>query len=92
MDYMKQIEDIMEEKQDVSQRLVSSWDNQDLFYRAKQCLSMGYKVYCLYTLDGKTHEGELVDSWQWSSEKVNVLRTDGTVIRIPMDDVSCVKC
>lgn len=92
MDDMQQIEDTMRENKDALERLDSSWENQELFYRAKQCLMMGHKVYCIFTADGKSYEAELVDAWRWSTQKVAVKLENGSIIRIPMSFVNCVKC
>ena len=94
-DRMQEIEDIMDKNKDVLERLkgekFSSWDNQDLFYRAKGVLQMGYPVYCIIEINGKSHNGELVNAWQWTAEKVNVKLNDGREIRIPMDSVKHIK-
>lgn len=94
-DYMQEIEDIMDKNKDVLERLkgdkFSSWDNQDLFYRARGVLQMGYPVYCIVEIDNKTFNGELVNAWQWTAEKVNVKLNDGREIRIPMDAVKHIK-
>ena len=65
MDYLQEIDSIMDKNKDVLERLkgdkFSSWENQDLFHRARLTLQMGYPVYVLVEIDDKTHEGELVD-------------------------------
>ena len=95
VDYMQEIDDIMDKNKDVLDRLkgskFSSWDNQDLFYRARTVLQMGYPVYCIVEIDDKTVNGELVNAWQWSAEKVNVKLNDGREIRIPMNSVKHIK-
>lgn len=94
-DYMQEIDDIMDKNKDVLERLkgdkFSSWDNQNLFYRAKGVLQMGYPVYCIVEVDGKSYNGELVNAWQWTAEKVNVKLNDGREIRIPMVSVKHIK-
>lgn len=94
-DYMQEIDSIMDKNKDVLERLkgdkFSSWENQDLFHRAKLTLQMGYPVYCIVEIDDKTFNGELADAWRWSSEKVTVKLNDGRVIRIPMDNVKHIK-
>ena len=95
VDYMQEIGDIMDKNKDVLERLkgtcFSSWENQDLFYRAKCALQMGYPVYCIVEFDGKAHNGELVDAWRWSAEKVTVKLNDGEILRVPMDYVKMIK-
>ena len=94
-DYMQEIGNIMDNNKDVLERpkgsKFSSWDNQDMFYRERGVLQMGYPVYCIVEIDNKTFNGELVDAWRWSSEKVTVKLNDGRVIRIPMDNVKHIK-
>ena len=95
-DYMQEIDVIMDKSKDVLERLkggkFSTWDNQDLFYRARGVLQMGYPVYCIVEIDDKTFNGELVNAWQWSAEKVNVKLNDGTKVRVPMNSVKMIKC
>ena len=62
-----------------------------LFYRARGVLQMGYPVYCIVEIGNKTFNGEVVNAWQWSAEKVNVKLNDGREISIPMDAVKHIK-
>ena len=94
-DYMQEIGNIMDNNKDVLQRLKHNYhvdyDTLDLFARAKSALSKGYPVYAIIETDNMAKNVELVDSWQWSSEKVTVKLNDGRVIRIPMDNVKHIK-
>ena len=94
-DCMQELENVLEDNKAALRRLkgteFNSWDNQDLFYRARGVLQMGYPVYCIVEIDDKTFNGELVNAWQWSAEKVNVKLNDGREIRIPMDSVKHIK-
>ena len=93
-DYMQEIDSILDKNKDVLERLkgdkFSSWENQDLFYRARLTLQMGYPVYVLVEIGDKTHEGELVDAWRWSSTHVTVKVKD-ELLRVNMNNIKLVK-
>lgn len=94
MDCLQEIDSIMDKNKDVLERLkgdkFSSWENQDLFYRARGVLQMGYPVYVLVEIGDKTHEGELVDAWRWSSTHVTVKVKD-ELLRVNMNNIKLVK-
>lgn len=95
VDCMQELEDIMDKNKDVLERLkgdkFSSWDNTDLFYRAKGVLQQGYPVYALVEIGDKIHEGELLDAWRWSTTHVTVKVKD-ELLRVNMNNIKLVKC
>lgn len=94
VDYMQEVHSAMDKNKDVLERLngdkFSSWENQDLFYRARLTLQMGYPVYVLVDIGDKTYEGELVDAWRWSSTHVTVKVKD-ELLRVNMNSVKHIK-
>ena len=95
-DYMQEIGNIMDNNNDVLQRLKHNYqvdyDTLELFARAKSALSKGYPVYAIIETDNVAKNVELVDSWQWSASHVLVKLQDGTKVRVPMNSVKMVKC
>lgn len=96
VDYMQEIENIMDNNKDVLQRLKHNYhvdyDTLNLFARAKIALAQGYPVYAIIETDNVTRNVELVDSWQWSASHVLVKLQDGTKVRVPMNSVKMIKC
>lgn len=96
MDYLQEIDSIMDKNKDVLQRLKYNYqvdyDTLDLFARAKSALSKGYPVYAIIETDNMAKNVELVDSWQWSASHVLVKLQDGNKARVPMNSVKIIKC
>lgn len=96
MDYLQEIDNIMNNNKDVLQRLKYNYqvdyDTLDLFARAKSALSKGYPVYAIIETDNMAKNVELVNSWQWSASHVLVKLQDGTKARVPMNSVKIIKC
>lgn len=92
---MQEIDGIMDKSKDVLERLkgdkFNSWDNQDLFYRAKTILEMGYPAYGIVELDGVGYNAELINSCQWTTSSVNVKLNNGKELTVPMDSIKMVK-
>jgi hypothetical protein len=96
VDYMQEIENIMDNNKDVLERLKHNYhvdfDTLELFARAKSALAQGYPVYAIIETDNMAKNVELVDSWQWSASHVLVKLQDGTKVRVPMNSVKMIKC
>ena len=96
VDYMQEIDDIMDNNKDVLERLKYNYqvnyDTLDLFRHAKSALSKGRLVYAIIEIDNIAKTVELVDSWQWSASHVLVKLQDGTKVRVPMNSVKIIKC
>ena len=96
VDYMQEIENIMDNNKDVLERLKYNYqvnyDTLDLFRHAKSALSKGRPVYAIIEIDNIAKTVELVDSWQWSASHVLVKLQDGTKVRVPMNSVKIIKC
>lgn len=92
---MQEIDDMMDKSKGVLERLkgdkFSSWDNQDLFYRAKTILEMGYPAYGIVELDGVGYNAELINACQWTTSSVNVKLNNGKELTVPMDSIKMVK-
>lgn len=95
VDYMQEIDDIMDNNKDVLERLKHNYqvdyDTLELFARAKSALTQGYPVYAIIEIDNIAKTVELVDSWQWSASHVLVKLQDGTKVRVPMNSVKMIK-
>ena len=95
VDYMQEIDDIMDNNKDVLERLKYNYqvdyDTLNLFSRAKSALAQGYPVYAIIETDNVAKNVELVDSWQWSASHVLVKLQDGTKVRVPMNSVKMIK-
>ena len=96
VDYMQEIENIMDNNKDVLERLKFNYrvdyDTLELFALAKSILIRGYPVYAIIEINNMAKNAELVDSWQWSASHVLVKLNDGTKVRIPMNSVKMIKC
>ena len=96
VDYMQELDNVLENNKDVLQRLKHNhqvdYDTLELFARAKSALSMGHHVYAIVETDNVAKNVELVDSWQWSASHVLVKYNDGTKVRVPMNSVKMIKC
>lgn len=94
-DYIQELENVLEDNKAILQRLkgteFSSWDNQDLFYRAKTILEMGYPAYCIVEIDGVGYNAELINYCQWTTSSVNVKLNNGKELTVPMDSIKMVK-
>ena len=69
-----------------------SHETLSLFQKVKEQMANGHKFFVEVTLDDEIKTGELVNTFNWSSSHVVVKFDDGSILRVPMNNVTDVEC
>ena len=69
-----------------------SHETLSLFQKVKEQMANGYKFFVEVTLAGEIKTGELANTFNWSSSHVVVKFNDGSILRVPMNNVTNIYC
>ena len=69
-----------------------SHETLSLFQKVKDQMANGNKFFVEVTLDDEIKTGELVNTFNWSSSRVVVKFNDGSILRVPMNNVTNIEC
>lgn len=95
MDYIQEIDSIIEENKVVLERLkgekFSSYSSEDMFYRAKTLMEMGYPVYAIIEVDGKAKNVQLMNHKNWTAKEISVKYFNGEEGKVSMNSIKRIK-
>jgi hypothetical protein len=63
-----------------------------LFERVRHEMSRGYRFFVKVNIDNEIKSGEIINSHNWSSSHVVIKFDDGSILRVPMNNVTNVEC
>ena len=63
-----------------------------LFERVKHEMSRGYRFFVKVNINEESKSGEIINSHNWSSSHVVIKFDDGSILRVPMNNVIYVEC
>lgn len=69
-----------------------SHETLNLFQKVKEQMANGHKFFVEVTVDDEIKTGELVNTFNWSSSHVVVKFNDGSILRVPMNNVTNIEC
>ena len=69
-----------------------SHETLSLFRKVKEQMANGNKFFVEVMVAGDTKTGELVNTFNWSSSHVVVKFNDGSILRVPMNNVTNIEC
>ena len=69
-----------------------SHETLSLFQKVKDQMANGRKFFVEVTVDDEIKTGELVNTFNWSSSRVVVKFNDGSILRVPMNNVTNIEC
>ena len=92
---MQELESIMEENKVVLERLKGenfhSQSSEDMFYRAKSLMEMGYPVYAIIEVNGKAKNVQLTNHTNWTTKEISVKYFDGKEGKVSMNSIKRIK-
>lgn len=92
---LQELESIMEENKIILERLKGenfhSQSSEDMFYRAKTLMEMGYPVYAIIEVNGKTKNGQLMNHKNWTAKEISVKYFDGKEEKVSMNAIKRIK-
>lgn len=92
---MQELDSIMEENKVVLERLKGenfhSQSSEDMFYRAKTLMEMGYPVYAIIEVNGKAKNGQLLNHKEWTAKEISVKYFDGKEGKVTMNAIKRIK-
>ncbi|MBO5827202.1 MAG: hypothetical protein J6R59_01815 [Paludibacteraceae bacterium] len=68
------------------------YETLELFERVRHEMSRGYRFFVKVNIDNKIKSGEIINSHNWSSSHVVIKFDDGSILRVPMNNVTNVEC
>lgn len=95
MDYMQELDSMMEENKVVLERLrgenFSSYSSEDMFYRAKTLMELGYPVYAIIEVNGKAKNVQLLNHQNWTAKEITVKYHNGEEDKVSMNSIKRIK-
>ena len=94
-DRLQELESILEENKIVLERLkgenFSSHNSEDMFYRAKSLMEMGYPVYAIIEINGKAKNVQLMNHKNWTAKEIYVKYFNGEEGKVSMNSIKRIK-
>lgn len=92
---LQELESIMEENKVVLERLKGenfhSQSSEDMFYRAKTLMEMGYPVYAIVEINGKAKNVQLLNHKNWTTKEISVKYFDGKEGKVSINAIKRIK-
>ena len=92
---LQELESIMEENKVVLERLKGenfhSQSSEDMFYRAKTLMEMGYPVYAIVEVNGKAKNVQLTNHKDWTAKEISVKYFNGKEGKVSMNAIKRIK-